>query len=349
MASTAELSSFDLRYNTYRMKNPAFEARLLASMTERGIDEPLQGVGAPTHPILLNGFKRYRCARQLGLGSVPYVSLGDDEATGLLAVLRASNHHTLSILEQARFIDDLRTVHRLSLAEIAATLSRSKAWVSVRLGLLGEMTPLVREQLFAGAFPVYAYMATLRPFTRVNADGKQAVEDFVGAVSGKGLSIREIQRLAYGYFRGDDRFREQVKSGRLRLLLSGMKDLGENAEGCNKPEQELLADLEILQKYLRRTLAKSADPRLETPAFCVQARLLTAGILSRVDPFTAMMRQLHDRTGPPQGDLSAAPGGDGDPRNRPPAAPEPKHDPRDPGRAGRDAGPDAQGRDRDLP
>jgi len=47
-------------------------------------------------------------------------------------------------------------------AEIAAELSRSKAWVSVRLGLIAQMPPPVRRQLFAGAFPVYSYMYTLR-------------------------------------------------------------------------------------------------------------------------------------------------------------------------------------------
>ena len=347
MASSTELSSFDLRYDTYRMKNPALEARLLASISTRGIDEPLQGVGAGEHPILLNGFKRYRCAHQLGLRAVPYASLADDEATGLLALLRSSNHNTLAILEQARFIDDLRRLHHLSVAEIASKLSRSKAWVSVRLGLLGEMTPLVRERLFAGAFPVYAYMVTLRPFMRVNADGKAAVEDFVAAVSGKRLSIREIQQLAYGYFRGDDRFRAEVKAGHLALLLAQTRGITDPADGCNEPERALLADLEILQKYLGRVLGKSRDPRLQTPAFCAQAHLLTAGILGRIEPLPTLMRQLHDRTGPAQGGLPAPPGGDGHPPDLSPPARQPECNPRDPGRGGRHAGAGAQGQDPD--
>ncbi len=339
MASTAEVSTLDLRYDGYRMKNPALEARLLASISQRGIEEPLQGVHAGEHKILLNGFKRYRCARKLGIGVVPYSSLGDDPGAGILALLRASNHNTLSILEQARFIDDLRTLHKMGLAEIATTLSRSKSWVSMRLGLLGELTETVRERLFSGDFPVYAYMYSLRPFMRMNGGGgKEAIDRFVSAVSGKQLSIREIERLAYGYFRGDDQFREQLRGGHLRLLLERMKDVAENAEGCNDCERALLRDLEILQKYMRRTSSRSQDPRLQTAAFCAQANLLTAGILSRVAALTQSMRQLHDRTGQTQGRLLAPRGGDGDPRDLPSPEPQPQGGTSHHQGGGRDAG-----------
>ena len=44
MAKDVELSSLDLRYEGYRMKNAALEERLLASIAQRGIEEPLEGV-----------------------------------------------------------------------------------------------------------------------------------------------------------------------------------------------------------------------------------------------------------------------------------------------------------------
>jgi hypothetical protein len=66
MGREVELAALDLRYESYRMKNPAVEARLLASLAERGIEEPLEGVDRAPRSILLNGFKRYRCAVKLG-------------------------------------------------------------------------------------------------------------------------------------------------------------------------------------------------------------------------------------------------------------------------------------------
>ena len=297
MAQDVELSSFDLRYGSYRMKNRALEVRLLASIAERGVEEPLEGVDAGERKILLNGFKRYRCARKLGIGHVPYVSLGDDEATGILALIRASNAKSLGILEQARFIDDLRRLHKMSVAEIAETVSRSKSWVSMRLGLIGEMSDRIREELFSGAFPVYPYMYTVRQFMRMNGVRKQEVEDFVEAVSGKKLSVRDIERLAHGYFRGPGWFREEIRNGNLALPLQRLKQVPEDPQGCTEIERVLLKDLEIVAKYMQRVTAKSQDERLKARAFSAQANLLAEGILSRTIAFTQALRELHDRTG----------------------------------------------------
>ena len=73
----------------------------------------------------------------------------------------------------------------------AGLLARSKSWVSMRLGLIEQMSVGVRQRIFAGAFSVYSYVYTLRQFMRMNGEGKKEVEEFVGAVSGKKLSMRE--------------------------------------------------------------------------------------------------------------------------------------------------------------
>ena len=297
MAEEVDLSTLDLRYESYRMRNPAQEVRLLASITERGIDEPLEGVDINGRRVLLNGFKRYRCARKLALPTVPYTSLGDDEASGIIVVLRTSNHRSLSIIEEARFIEDLHTLHRLSLADIAETLSRSKAWVSMRLGLLKEMGEVIREKIFSGAFPVYSYMYTARQFMRMNGTGRQEVESFIEAVAGKKLSVREIEQLAHGYFRGPEWFRKEVQEGKFALVLERMKRVPQAPDGTNEFERVLLGDLEIVGKYMQRTTVKSQDPRIQTRTFCAQANLLLAGILSRLGAFAQAMRSLHDRTG----------------------------------------------------
>jgi len=296
MAREAEVSTIDLRYEGYRTKSPAQEARLLVSIQERGVEEALQGVEVGGKRILLDGFKRYRCARRLGLGHVPWVSLGEDEAAGIVTMIRASNHRSLGILEQARFIDDLVQLHRMAVAEVAETLSRSKSWVTMRLGLIREMGEVVREKVFAGAFPVYSYMYTLRPFLRRHGVGREDVEAFVLAVSGKKLSIREIEQLAHGYFRGPEWFRGEVESGNLALALDQMRRASESPEGCNDFERVLLKDLETLSKSMLRVTGKSLDARIKTGAFCSQANLLLAGILSRFVALRKALEALHDRT-----------------------------------------------------
>jgi hypothetical protein len=161
MAQELELSSLDLRYEGHRLKNAGLEERLLSSILQRGIEEALEGVQVEGAHVLLNGFKRYRCARKLQLPLVPYASLGLDEVAGILNLLRTSNNRALSLLEQAAFIDELHATRHLGVAQIAQELSRSKSWVSMRLGLIAQMSASIRAQLFSGAFPVYPYMYTL--------------------------------------------------------------------------------------------------------------------------------------------------------------------------------------------
>lgn len=292
-----ELTTLDLRYESYRMKQPAHEARLLASISQRGIEEPLEGVDGKEVRILLNGFKRYRCARKLKITTAPYSSLGNDESAAIMNLLRVSNNKALSILEQAGFIDELRNLQKMSMADIAGDLSRSKSWVSMRLGLIGEMGPKIRETLFAGAFPVYSYMYILRQFMRMNGVKKSEVEEFVAGVSGKRLSVREIEQLAHGFFRGPESFREEIRSGNIALPLERMRQVAENPDGCNEFERVLLKDLEITQKYMQRVMGKAQDRRLSTRAFHAQANLLTAGIVSRSSTFFQTLRELHDRSG----------------------------------------------------
>jgi hypothetical protein len=297
MVQEVELATLDGRYESYRLRQHAAEGRLLASIAAQGIAEPLEGVEQGARHVLLNGFKRWRCARKLGLATAPYVSLGEDAAQGIVALLRASNDRALSLLEQASFVDELKRLHQMSVAEIAQALSRSVGWVSMRLGLLAELPPLVREKLFAGAFPVYAYMYTVRPFMRMNGVGREDVGAFVAALSGKRLSVREIEHLAHGYFRGPEALREQIRAGNVALPLEQLKRSAQAADGCTPLEQALLKDLEIAQKYLQRVMGKSHDPRLSSPGFRAQAQLLLAGLLSRAPAFFQSVRQLHDRCG----------------------------------------------------
>jgi len=297
MPEEVEISSLELRYECLRLRNRKQEGRLLSSIAERGIEEPMEGVDVQGARVLLNGFKRWRCARKLGMATVPYRSLGDDQSAAIVALLRLSSDRSLGILEQAGFIDELRTLQQLSVAEIAELLSRSKGWVSMRMGLIGKMSETIRQKLFSGAFPVYPYMYTLRRFMRMNAVSGQDIERFVVALSGKGLSVRDIEQLAHGYFRGPESFREQIQAGNIALPLSALREGNGGSDQCSSFERALLKDLEITGRYMQRVMGKSVDRRLKTRVFHAEANLLCAGILDRSEAFIQTMRQLHDRSG----------------------------------------------------
>jgi hypothetical protein len=167
--------------------------------------------------------------------------------------------------------------------------------VSLRLGVLAELSPVVREALFDGSFPAYSYLYTLRPFRRLH--GAALIDELVTALRGKRLSSRQIEQLANGFFRGPESFREEIRQGHLTLPLQQLKDLPDGPDGCSELERLLLADLEQAQKLLVRLMTKSPDERLASRPFRAQAHLLCAGLLSRLPTFTKTLHTLYDHCG----------------------------------------------------
>jgi len=306
-----EISSFDLRYEHCRLKSKITERSLLSSILDHGIRDPLRGVETKDGcRILLDGFKRYRCAKKLSIGIVPYHCLGEDEAFGIITLLRIANAKSLSILEQARLIDELNTIHKMSVSQIADLLEKSKGWVGMRVGIIGQMSPAIMDKVFSGQFPVYSYMYTIRSFIRMNGVSKQDVDEFVRSVAGKGLSIRDIEILANGYFRGGEDIRQQIRNGNITWGLACLKQSSVRTD-CTQVEQRMLRDLEITQKYMQRVINKSKDDRYKTASFNAQANLLTGGILRQMKLFSRSIKDLHDKSGQTSSDLSSSYGRDG--------------------------------------
>ena len=324
MSESVERSSLDLRYEGYRLRNAAAEARLLASIAERGIEEPLAGVDTPQVRLLLDGFRRNRCAAKLGIECVPYVSLGQDETQGIASLLSARRQRTLNILEQARFVGELLSTHEMTLGDVAEMLSRSKAWVSMRRNLLTEMSDAIQQILFRGAFPVYSYMVTLRPFMRINGVEAKEIERFVQAVAGAKLSVREIELLAHGYFRGTPSLRQAIDQGNWKWTLQQMQAVGDAPEGLSDFERRLLRELERLLGAMQNVMTRCDSSRLGTRGFYAQANLLLASLLGRRESFFKTMEEFYDRTGRAECHLSVTSSGDVAARDQPPAACQPQ-------------------------
>ena len=296
MVEQIEISNLDLRYESFRLKSKKAEDALLASILHKGIQEPLKGVdaGEQTH-ILLDGFKRYRCAKKLNIRIVPYHSFGSDEPLGVIRLIRMSNAKPLTILEQARMIEELQKVHRMTITDIAGLLEKSKAWVSMRTGIFNQMSQHVMKKIFDGDFPAYSFMYTLRRFIRMNTIPRTNIDDFVKAVAGKGLSIRDIELLAEGFFKGSQDLRQQIKQGDIAWGLSKLKESASKTSDCTTAGQKMLKDLEIIQRYMHKITLRVKDDNLNNDAFHAQAGLLVQGIINLMGKFSLAMETLYDR------------------------------------------------------
>jgi len=302
MTEQVEISSFDLRYENYRVKHPATEKSLLASILEQGIREPLQGVDTVETPespgvrILLNGFKRYRCAQKLSLLTVPYSCLGSDEAFGLINLLKIATAKTLTILEQARLIDQLHKVHKMSVSEMAHLLEKSLGWVSIRIGMIEQMSEVVMDKIFKGQFPAYSYMYSIRPFMRIKEIKKEEVDEFVSLASGKSLSTRDVDLLARGYFNGNDDFREQLKNGDIDWVLSHLKEKAGATGDCTELERRALREFENFRHAMSKIIHYSSDNRLKSPSFLALAHTWVGKTIKQMAGFTRCLEDFYDRT-----------------------------------------------------
>jgi len=291
-----EILSLDLRYQHHRLRSAQAEKQLLNSIIEHGIRDPLQGVDVNQGHILLNGFKRYRCALRLKIETVPYQSLGTDEMMGIIELLRISNAKSLNILEQARLIDELKSIFKMRHMDIADLLEKSVAWVSMRAGMIQQMSPLVMKKVFSGDFPAYSFMYTIRQFMRMNQVSSPEIDGFVEAVSGKKLSTREIEVLAHGYFKGTEAFRQQIATGNIHWGLKSLRETMTDSKDCNAFESKVLRDLEITLKYMQRVFNNIRDQRLKSASFLAQSNLLTGGMLRVLDGFHKTIKEFHDRS-----------------------------------------------------
>jgi hypothetical protein len=282
--NTIEMAQIDIRFEGHRLKDKRREGLLLKSIAESGVQEPLQGILIAGRLFLLDGFKRYRCAKKLKIENVPYESFGEDEATAIIKLMKISNAKSLHILEQAKLVDELKNVHNLKVAEIARQLERSIGWVSMRIGLLSEMSKEILEEVFKGKFPAHSVMYTLRQFKRLNKIPLPEVTEFVKAVSGKNLSVRNIDLLAKAFFEGGKETKTQILCGNLEWSMRQLKSIAEEEQSpLNETEKRVHKDLSILNKYMERVIHQITMINNPSIPFRAMAGLQVEGILSRID------------------------------------------------------------------
>jgi hypothetical protein len=221
-------------------------------------------------------------------------------------------------------VDELLSTHEMTMADVAEMLSRSKAWVSTRRNLLSEMSVAIQQILFRGAFPVYSYMVTLRPFMRMNGVAPKEIEHFVQAVAGAKLSVREIELLAHGYFRGTPSLREAINQGHWKWTLEQMQAVPDDPEGLSEFERRLLRELERLLQAMQNVMTRCNSSRLGSRGFYAQANLLLASLLGRRESFFNKMEEFYDRTGRTPCHLSVTSSRDVAAGDQPPPARQPQ-------------------------
>jgi hypothetical protein len=306
---TRQRNDVDLRFESLRQRDAEAEKILLESIRGNGISLPLVVIiDTPwRRPILIDGFKRYRCATKLGIDSLPVQFIQSDEKTGLLLFLRHSRQKGLSDLEYAALIDHLYKNYRMSLSRIASFIGCSVAWVSLRHGLIEQMGEKARNLVMAGKLSLRCWLYIIRPFTRVKGVDRQMIECFVVAVAGKGMSTRQLFLLADAYFKGAPFIRQHIEQGRLELVLEAIKSPGMTAAGT-LPQPAAIEDLLAARCGIDRVIASLPHADHDDERARIQGALVAKLVLERNKEFITIVKEYYDRTGQAHCGAGDAPG-----------------------------------------
>jgi hypothetical protein len=311
---TIEMSQLDCRLEQVRCRDASLERALLESISKRGILDALEVITCDERGmyVLVDGFKRYRCARKLGISMVPAEVIAADIVTGILTLIRRSdsgNH--LSTFEQAALIDELHRRCGQSIYDIAVHLDRSPSWVSMRLGMLEQMSALVREKILSGAFPIRAYMYGLKGFTRVNKISAGQIDAFVSAVSGKSLSTRELFVLCRSFFTGGRLMQDMILRGDIHRALRLYGNSGDEDSALSMEQRSFVGDLQRAVSSMERLIHWSGDFQQQDGYFAQYVHFYTDKIRTQLTRFTTVIGALYDRSRPPGGGADIIPPGCG--------------------------------------
>lgn len=313
--NTIEINSLDLRFEHTRQRDAAIERRLLSSIQERGIEQPLQvSICKDTQQcVLLDGFKRYCCAKKLHMNIIPVCTIGADVADGVLCLLRRESVSRLNILEQAGMIEELHKKYGLSIYAIAVRLERSPSWVNVRLGMIGELSDLVRGKILSGAFPARAYMYGVRVYTRVHKVSFSQVDAFVSAVSGKGLSTRELGVLSRAYFTCGSSMARMIVEGNAQRAIKLLAAQGGAAidPTLTHDQQLFVNNLKTIANAMAHIIAAASSIKTGAGHYMQYINTWSASIGKNLAAFSRTIKELHDFSGPTNDGAHALQSGSG--------------------------------------
>ena len=168
-----EFHQLDRRGEHLRVRHPARQRQLLASLAEAGQQTPIVVVaseGQADRYLVIDGYKRLAALQQLGRDTVEALvwPMSEAEALVLDRSLRWSEHETA--LEQAWLLAELEQRYGYGLEELARRFDRSTSWVSRRLALVDLLPEAVQQQVREGRISAHVAMKFLVPVARVSLE-----------------------------------------------------------------------------------------------------------------------------------------------------------------------------------
>ena len=250
-----EFHQLDRRWEHLRVRHPARQRRLLASLAEAGQQTPIVVVaaeGLADRYVVIDGYKRIATLEQLGRDTVEAVVWPMSEAAAVLLdrSLRLSEHETA--LEVGWLLAELEQRFGYGLDELARRFDRSVSWVSRRLALVEVLPEAIQQQVREGKILAQVALKFLVPVAR------QSLEDCLGMgaiFAQHHCDTREAGQLYSAWRKGSPAVRKRILDDP-ELFFKTQRQAQEKAPAGTGAE--LLRDLEMVAAIVNRAQRRLA-------------------------------------------------------------------------------------------
>jgi len=245
-----EFHQLERRWEHLRVRHPARQRRLLASLAEAGQQTPIVVVaaeGQANRYVVIDGYKRIAALEQLGRDTVEAVvwPMSEAEAVLLDRSLRFSEQETA--LEQGWLLGEMEQRFGYGLEELARRFDRSVSWVSRRLALVELLPEAIQQQVREGKISAHVAMKYLVPVARVSLEDCQRM---AAIFAQRHCDTRQAGQLYAAWRDGSSVIRKRILD-RPELFLKTQQQPETKAAA-------LLHDLEIVAAIVHRAQRRLA-------------------------------------------------------------------------------------------
>lgn len=242
-----EFHQLDRRWEHLRVRHPARQRRLLASLADSGQQTPIVVVAAEGQVeryVVIDGYKRVGALEQLGHDTVEAVVWPMSEAAAMLLdrSLRLSERETA--LEVGWLLVELERRFGYGLEDLARRFDRSVTWVSRRLALVELLPEAIQQQVREGRIAAQAAMKFLVPVARQSLEDCQRM---AAIFAEHRCDTREAGQLYAAWRRGSAAIRKRILDDPALFFKTQRQEKAPPGTGA-----ELIRDLEMVAAIVSR-------------------------------------------------------------------------------------------------
>ena len=244
-----EFHQLDRRWEHLRVRHPARQRRLLASLAESGQQTPIVVVAIEDQTnryVVIDGYKRIAALEQLGRDTVEAVVWPMSEAAAVLLdrSLRLAERETA--LEVGWLLAEMEHRFGYSVDELARRFDRSVTWVSRRLALVELLPEAIQHQVREGNIAAQIAMKFMVPVARQSLEDCQRM---AAIFAQHHCDTREAGQLYAAWRKGSPAIRKRILEDPGLFFKTQRQTQEKSPAGVGA---ELLRDLEMVVAIVNR-------------------------------------------------------------------------------------------------